>query len=536
MTEQNTLNLKSKAFRDGEQIRMLDFAIRGLPRHALQGEQYVDRDWALGIYQDEIRRLDALDIHSRWFTSGILGAALISVKLSPQTFELWRRLANHEVRRDERGSDAPCLLREIIERHQNDRRLTRSQDYQLFLFQAGLAMARAWTYHADSDHRYVSLPPIPDAAELIAEVRLLEGERHAKMRFRPPKITRERWVALSRPEIIHAPDYEQVLGLAERASRLEAQPLSTESLEKALNWVSDFPPPSKMAHPAALAAAVVSIAQAGECRHLWERVFGQLGRRCPVPGRKPVSDLSATVMDAIMLANRSSDPESAAAALYHRARFLSEQSLERPDAFRMSLPRVPRDRPVDAHWQDLNINFAPRVEFASERRAPTLNPEPDDSDDSEDGGVGSARRKSSSESVRKRLDTGRAGEEWFLQHYQTLCALFHGAPLYDCRERQSGYDCRLETREGDCYVELKTVRQCGGSVRLTDCQWSRASLEGEKYFLIVIRGIDGERPDALIIRNPAARLDPHRREVMVPRVEWYVPLADLEWAAARYPV
>ena len=274
----------------------------------------------------------------------MLGAALISLKLCPQTLELWRRFAQHEIHRDEIGSDAPGFLRELVERHQNDRRLTRSQDYQLFLFQAGLAMARAWTYHADSDHRYVKLPPIPDAAELIAEVRLLEGERHAKTGFRPPRVTRERWIALRLPEIIHEPDYPGVLALAQRASRLEPQSPSPESLENALGWVSDFTPPSELAHPAALASAVVSIAQAGESRHLWERVFGQRGRRRPVPGRKPVSDLSATIMDAIVVANRSNESESAAAALYHRVRFLSAQWLERPDAFRTALPRVPRDR------------------------------------------------------------------------------------------------------------------------------------------------------------------------------------------------
>jgi hypothetical protein len=393
MTDHRKHHFHSKAFRAGNFKRMLDFAVRGLPRHVLRGEQYVDCEWALRIYEPEIRQLDEFNIHPKWFSSGVLGAALISLALYPETLDLWRRLARNEVFRDERGSDAPGFLRELIERHQNDRRLTRNQFYQLFLFQATLAMAKAWVHHEDPDHHSLQLPPTPDAAEMIAAVRRLKGARHSMTGFRPPEITRDRWVVLDKPQVIHEPDLRKVLILAKRASSLEGSPLADEALNDALEWLIKPHPPVELAHPAALAAAVVSIAWAPDSQGLWDRVFAFIGRRKPNEGRKPYADLSACMLDCITLANRSNNPHRAATALYYCGQVLVDLWLEQPDQFRMALPRAPKERPLDELWADLDVNFTPRIIFESNQPALAPPPEPAGFGGQEGGGKGSTRRR-----------------------------------------------------------------------------------------------------------------------------------------------
>lgn len=393
MNEHRKHHFHSKAFRAGNFKRMLDFAVRGLPRHVLRGEQYVDCEWAFRIYEREIRQLDEFNIHPKWFSSGVLGAALISLALYPETLELWRRLARNEVFRDERGSDAPGFLRELIERHQNDRRLTRNQFYQLFLFQATLAMAKAWVHHEDPDHHSLQLPPTPDAAEMIAAVRRLKGARYSMTGFRPPEITRDRWVVLDKPQVIHEPDLRKVLILAKRASSLEGSPLADEALNDALEWLIKPHPPVELAHPAALAAAVVSIARAPDSQGLWDRVFAFIGRRKPNEGRKPYADLSACMLDCITLANRSNNPHRAATALYYCGQVLVDLWLEQPDQFRMALPRAPKERPLDELWADLDVNFTPRIIFESNQPALAPPPEPAGFGGQEGGGKGSTRRR-----------------------------------------------------------------------------------------------------------------------------------------------
>jgi hypothetical protein len=529
MTEFRDIDFRSKAFRGGNLKRTFDFAVRGLPRHILRGEQFVDPDWAFGIYEREIRQLDDFNIHPKWFSSGVLGAALISLKLCPQTLELWRRFAQHEVYRDEIGSDAPGFLRDLVERHQNDRRLTRSQYYQMFLFQATLAMARAWTHHGNPDLRYQFLPPVPDAAELIAEVRTLCNERHSLTGFRPPRVTRDHWVELQMPQVVHEPDYEQVLQLAQRAATLEDTPPSADALEEALAWVAQPHPPLEFRHPALLAATVVTIAQAAESRDLWNRVFGFLGCRKPNNGRKPYSDISACLIDCIRLANRSNEPERAATALYDRARVLVDLWLEEPDQWRVALPRAPKERPLNELWADLHVNFSPQIIFECERPGLMLTPDEDESGG--EGGNGAAsRKKPDPDTARKRLETGETAEQWFVNNYQSVCPEFRGVPLVDCRERRSGYDFKLKPKqEGPWRVELKSLSK-GGAVSLTNRQWERAQLEGENYFLIIIRGIQSDRPGALVIRNPFAKLKP-KRQKPVQSVSWRVESDDLEEAA-----
>src|SRR5699024_7032499 len=114
------------------------------------------------------------------------------------------------------------------------------------------------------------------------------------------------------------------------------------------------------------------------------------------------------------------------------------------------------------------------------------------------------RKKPNSDAARKRLKTGLKAEDWFLEHYQSVCEDFQGLPLLDCRHHQSGFDFKFKLERGFWYIETKATADSIGSVSLSNRQWERARLEGDKYFLVTIRGIGGNRPDALVVRNPAA--------------------------------
>lgn len=524
MSKLREIEFQSKVCRGGNLKRTFDFAVRGLPRHFLPDEKYVDVGWAYGVYQREIHALDELDIHPMWFSSGVLGAALISLKLHPRTHELWRRIAQHEVHRDKRGADAAGFLRDLIERHQNDQRLTRSQNYQMFLFQATLAMAKAWVHHGDPDHRYLHLPPIPDAPKLLAEVRASSNERHAQKGFRPPKVTRKHWVELPVPEVVHEPDEAQLEELTRRAASLETDVPDDEALQAALDWVAQDKPPAELAHPAALAAAALSVIQVPESQALWSRAFQFQGCRKPNHGSKPLSDASVTLIDCIRQANRSNEPDRAATELYSRVRLLVNLWHQAPDGWRQSLPRAPKVRPLDALWADLSVNFVPRIIFECERPELTLSSDPGEPDPNGSKRA-SRRKKSGPETARKRMDTGRRAEEWFMANYQSVCTEFRDVRLIDCRDRQSGYDFRLMRKRGDWYVEIKSQRE-GIGIQLTDRQWIRARLEGENYFLVIVRNVPGQEPEAQVIRNPFVHLKAKKR-VPEPAVIWIVGPAEL---------
>lgn len=532
MKKVESMGLKSKAFRDGGLIRMMDFAIRGVHRHRLQGEQFVDRDWALGIYEEQLYLLDTLNIHSQWFTSGVIGAALITLKLYPQTIEFWRRLAKYELWRDERGSDAPGLLREIIQKHQNDKRLTRSQDYQMFLFQTSIALATAWNHHDDENHRYTKIPPVPDVIEMLAEIQNQEGERCSLTGFRKPATIRASWVLLEPPEIKHRKSSSEVGQLARLAAELEEDKPCENQLKRAVGWLEGVAVPEELAHPAAMAAAVVTVAQNKNAKELWLRVFNYLGCRKPAKGRKPIADASMSILDSIYEANRSNTPQKSAGVLYSRSRFLVKQWLERPNHHRKALPRVPKINPIDEIWRDVVVQFSPRVKFGLDKAAPKLVGE---LGQNEQKSSSAAPSKKAREAGRKRIRTGRLAEEWFRKNYTELAEEFFNSEIVDCRENQNGYDFHIETSEGARYVEVKALSMRGGSIRMTDRQWQKAKLEGDKYYLICIREPRKEEPEAFTIRNPAAVLEPIRRKIIRPVIEWQVRGAELEIAAARNP-
>jgi len=196
------------------------------------------------------------------------------------------------------------------------------------------------------------------------------------------------------------------------------------------------------------------------------------------------------------------------------------------------LPRVPKINPIDEIWRDVVVQFSPRVKFGLDKAAPKLVGE---LGQNEQKSSSAAPSKKAREAGRKRIRTGRLAEEWFRKNYTELAEEFFNSEIVDCRENQNGYDFHIETSEGARYVEVKALSMRGGSIRMTDRQWQKAKLEGDKYYLICIREPRKEEPEAFTIRNPAAVLEPIRRKIIRPVIEWQVRGAELEIAAARNP-
>ena len=524
MNDLNRLGLESKAFRDGQLIRPLDFAIRGMPRHFLTGEQFVDRDSALRVYEPEIRQLDALGIHSRWFSSGISGAALISLVIWPDTRALWQRFARFEIQRDERGCDGPALLYELVARHQNDDRLTRRHDYQLYLFECAMAIARAWNHHSDPNHRYLQLPPLPDIPELINRVRKKKGERLTKAGFRSPKTIRRSWVEPPRPQVVHDASMEDALDLAERALTLEPQHPGRVELESAAEWILAQNPSSEICHPAAMAAALVTLALDGACKAFWARALAGIGRRMPNGGRQPLRDIPMAIQDCIYEANRGKEPHRDAVVLYYRIHRVMQCWLGKGDCFHANLPHAPASRPLEALWRSDEIAFAPRIVFAPERPGQALGSDSDDGPEVIESGRNGSGYKPSANQARKRLKTGQLAEDWVRKNFETLHKAFIGATLEDWRQEASGFDFLVVTQAGIFYLEVKGMPEAAGRVALTDHQWHRAQLEGDRFFLVVVTGLGNGGPSPIVIRDPANSMDAELRSIKTVTRSWEIAI------------
>ena len=514
---------KSKAFRNGDMIRMMDYAVRGIPRYYCTHEQRIDVDVARAIYEPEIRLLDELEIHPRWYWSGTIGAALISLVVWPQTIELWRALARGEVYRDEAGVNAAGLLYELVERHQTDERLTRRHDFHYFVFQSAMAVAHAWVYHDREERRYRLLPPVPDVLDLIARVRKAKGLRHTIAGFRPPTSLRGDWFEPKVPELIHNTGMEDVVALAEEAARFVDNPPSQARLGNAVQWLDAQHKPAELRHPAAMAAAVVTIARDPGCRTLWERALMRKGVRRPNPGRKPYSDASMLIQNSIIVANRGKNAHREALTLFYRC--VAAVALWRRDAEALwaKLPTA-SSALLDSTrlWQRQRVAYAPEIKFGCDRPAPTLTP---DSEKANAGDWHPERRRSSS-TPGKRQQTGALAEEWFMNHYHQIPA-FRDSTLVDYRTSGKGFDFLLRYGNQILFVEVKGART-EGDVQMTACQWDRARLEGEDFYLVVIDRIETTVPEPLVIYHPAANLAPKPCETTTTTVNWLINRQQLE--------
>ena len=530
--------LRSKAFRDGGMIRMLDFAVRGLPSHYMLGEQRLDRDLAIKVYWPELQLLDALGIQSRWFWSGSVGAALVSLALWPDSLDLWRQLALHRIRRDERGADAPCFLMELIYRHQDDERLTRSPAFQLHVFQQSLAVAQACADQGDYTLQFQHLPPMPDIVELLDEVRQVKGQRHTMMGFRPTRILRKWWVEPETPQVIHSASLKEARALADSAASIRGRKLSAKALDGAENWIAAHNPPNELSHPAALAAALVTVAEDAACWPLWAASLSNHGLRQPSDQGRPLKDTATRMQDAIVVANRQKEPVHSAVLLFNRLCTTIKRWHTTGERLLTNLPRgaVNRDPELVKAWSRLSVPLTPELRFDSQPQRASPASEFQDGElplgDDANLGCQTGNRKPGSR-VARRLKTGLKGEKWLMANYKELFPQYEDGTLRNCRRKCEGYDFALVRGRERLFIEVKAVQGESGSIHLEDLQWKKAHQEGSRYYLVVVFDISGDNSAPLVIQDPASVLDPKRKVAIKRSVNWLVDASQLSRLIAQ---
>lgn len=86
----------------------------------------------------------------------------------------------------------------------------------------------------------------------------------------------------------------------------------------------------------------------------------------------------------------------------------------------------------------------------------------------------------------ERLITGKAAEEYFVQHYQSV-ELFKGYDLYNTTNLGCGFDFKLSKGLNRFYVEVKGMNANKGNILMTEKEYNIASKLQDKYCLFVVR-------------------------------------------------
>lgn len=109
-------------------------------------------------------------------------------------------------------------------------------------------------------------------------------------------------------------------------------------------------------------------------------------------------------------------------------------------------------------------------------------------------------RKDYSESVAKRLLTGKAAEEYFKKEYVKI-QIFHEFNLTDATNLACGFDYKLSLNSNFYYVEVKGLNEMKGSILFTEKEYYMAQNLKSSYCLFIVKNFK-EKPIHDIIFNP----------------------------------
>lgn len=114
--------------------------------------------------------------------------------------------------------------------------------------------------------------------------------------------------------------------------------------------------------------------------------------------------------------------------------------------------------------------------------------------------VNSLTKKDYSETVAKRLITGKAAEEFFRENYSSV-PQFENFTLKDTTLFACGFDFKLE-RNSDYYcVEVKGLQGKSGTITFTEKEFSVAEKLSDAYALYIVTNFI-EKPTPKLIFNP----------------------------------
>ena len=102
----------------------------------------------------------------------------------------------------------------------------------------------------------------------------------------------------------------------------------------------------------------------------------------------------------------------------------------------------------------------------------------------------------------KRLVTGRAAENYFVQNFRDMHQ-FVGRSIVDATHWGCGFDFRLNPHGDDDYlaVEVKGLAARSGQIQMTALEYEMAEVLSSRYFLVVVRNFE-ETPFHTIYQSP----------------------------------
>lgn len=109
-------------------------------------------------------------------------------------------------------------------------------------------------------------------------------------------------------------------------------------------------------------------------------------------------------------------------------------------------------------------------------------------------------KKDYSESVSKRLVTGKAAEEYFKFKYKKI-ELFKSYELLDTTQMACGFDYKLSLNSDYYCVEVKGLNALSGTIQLTEKEYIVAQKLKSKYCLFIVKNFK-EEPFHQIVFNP----------------------------------
>jgi len=124
-------------------------------------------------------------------------------------------------------------------------------------------------------------------------------------------------------------------------------------------------------------------------------------------------------------------------------------------------------------------------------------------------------KKDTTESIAKRLATGKAAEEYFKINYLGI-EVFSKYELTDARILACGFDFKLSSEENFLLVEVKGMNLNSGSILMTEKEYSVAGQFKEKYCLFVVKNFI-EQPKHEMFFNPIGstlNFKKHERKVV----------------------
>lgn len=115
-------------------------------------------------------------------------------------------------------------------------------------------------------------------------------------------------------------------------------------------------------------------------------------------------------------------------------------------------------------------------------------------------------KKDYSESIAKRLLTGKAAEEYFKSEYSKI-NIFSSYGIIDVTQMACGFDYKLSLNSNFYCVEVKGLNEITGTIQFTEKEFSMAKKLKSKYCLFIVKNFK-EKPFHEFVFDPLnSRLD-----------------------------